>query len=330
MTTLLDIAKKLNLSVSTISRALSNPEKISKQTRELIIKTAKEMNYVGNISASNLRKGKSNFIGLVISDLSDPLMSVAAMTMQEYAIKKGYFPIVISSDESVAKEASILQKLTNLNIAGLVICPTCKAKENIQNYAPNIPIVELDRSTYSFLHDEFRMDDRAAMKISTDYLIKKGHKNIAVIAGDCSLVFSFKERCDALRYCSENAKYQLFEISNVSQKGLRQGTFEYLDEIFENKFDFTAIICCNAAIAMGTIMAIHKHKLNIGKNIDMLCMDHTEWIDTLPYTITTLQHPLEKAALEAVRRLIHRIEQTCSVPDPEVRLFVPRICYNFE
>lgn len=327
-TTLLNIAKQLGISVSTVSRAISDPDKISEATRKRVLEALKANNYVSNKNASSLRSGKSNFIGIIISDLSDPLMGLSAMTMQEYAIKKGYFPIIMSSDESSSKEAEILQKLCSFNIAGIVICPTSNGGENIEEYASNIPIVELDRSTYSFVHDEFRMDDRAAVRMSTDYLIKKGHKKIAVVLGDSTLVFSFKERHDALRYCSNKAEYATYEIANVSQQGLRIGTFELMEEILSSEYDFTAVIACNAAIAMGVIMAMNKQNLVIGKDLDLFCLDNNNFFEAMPYPIITMQHPLPKAALEAIRRLVHRIEKTCTAQGPEVRTFVPKIISN--
>lgn len=329
MTTLADIAKLLNVAPSTVSRALTKPHLVSEKTRQDVLAAIKQTGYKVNLQARGLRRGTSTLIGVVISDLSDPIMAKTAALMQDYAIQRGYFAIAASTNESTVKEAEILEKFSTCSIAGLVICPTLKTPSHLEMFAKDIPVVELDRSTYTFLHDEFRMDDRAAMQIASNYLIDKGHKEIFVIIGDSTIVASFKERALGLATCSDRAKYNLVELPALDAQGLKEHAFEAVSELLNDKHNKnTAIIAGNSAIALGAMLAINKKKMVIGKDLDLFSIDNADWISSVPYPIACLDHPLPKAGYESIRRLVHRIEMT-HTGDPETRLLVPKLIKPF-
>ncbi len=329
MTTLADIAKKLNIATSTVSRAISNPDKISAHTRKLVLETMKEMDYKVNYAARNLRSGKSSLVGVIISDLTDNIMAKAANSMQEYALSKGYQPIVVSSFDSPQKELELIEKFQEISIDGLIIVPTSQASIHLKCLDDKIPVVELDRSTYTFCHDEFRMDDRAAMSIGVNYLKNLGHSNITVISGDTSLVYSFKERVLALHSINNGVNFNLIELKAVNSHDLIGQSCSTLEKMIASNDCPNAIIACNSLIALGATRAIAKNHLKIGKDIDLFSIDNADWISTLPYPIASLAHSLPKAGLESMRRLIRRIENKHK-GDPEVRTIVPKLLMPFE
>lgn len=325
MTTLADIAKKLNVATSTVSRAISAPDKVSKEMREKVMAAIEETGYKVNLQARQLRSGRSSMIATVISDLSDPLMARTASKIQEYALQKGYFPIVLSSGESSVKEAEIISKLKAYSISGLIVVPSGNTTENLRLLDKSVPVIELDRSTYTFTHDEFRMDDRAAMQMAAQYLVEQGHKDIIVLLGDSTVISSFRERLNALSFCPDKAHYRPKELDDVTALGLRRGAFEYMDELLSaGKPKSTAILACNSAIALGALMALNKHHVTVGTDMALFSLDDADWISAVPNPITSLQHPLPQVGVEAIRRLVHRIEHTYE-GDPEVRLLVPRL-----
>lgn len=216
---LTDIARKLNVAPSTISRALSSPEKVAPKTREKILNYVAQTGYRPNLSARNLRMQRSNTIGIVVNDLCDSLISKAANIMQDVASKRGYFPVVLSSDESRTKERESINSLLMSNVCGLVIIPS-SATASLLDKLTKIPVVELDRSTDTNLNDEFRMDDKAAMQMATSYLIKNGCRHIAVMLGNINRISSFKSRYLALMQCSKEVTYSPFFIKGVTAHDL--------------------------------------------------------------------------------------------------------------
>lgn len=217
---LADIARKLNVAPSTISRALSNPDKVAEKTRERILNYIEKVGYRPNQQARNLRMQRSNTLGIVVNDLGDGIISNAANIMQDVASQRGYFPVLLLCDESRTKERASIESLLMSNVCGLVIIPSSATAELLPKLN-NIPVVELDRSTDTNLNDEFRMDDKAAMQMASRYLIEQGCKHIAVLVGNVNRISSFKMRTLALSQCDPRAHYRSFCIKAVKAPDMK-------------------------------------------------------------------------------------------------------------
>lgn len=216
---LTDIARKLNVAPSTISRAISDPSKVAPKTRAKILSYVEKVGYKPNLSARMLRMQRSTTIGIVVNDLSDSLIAQAANIMQDVAFKRGYFPVLLSTEESRTKERESISRLMMTNICGLVIIPSSATASILENI--NIPVVELDRSTNTNHNDEFRMDDQAAMQMATRYLHGQGCKHIAVFFGNIDRISSFKSRYLALNTCAqESLTYSTFFVKGVTSNEL--------------------------------------------------------------------------------------------------------------
>lgn len=217
---LADIARKLNVAPSTISRALSNPDKVAAKTRERILSYIEQVGYRPNQQARNLRMQRSNTLGIVVNDLGDGIISNAANIMQDVASQRGYFPVLLLCDESRTKERASIERLLMSNVCGLVIIPSSATAELLPKLN-NIPVVELDRSTDTNFNDEFRMDDKAAMQMASRYLIEQGCKHIAVIIGNVNRISSFKMRNLALSQCDPRAHYTSFCVKAVKAADMK-------------------------------------------------------------------------------------------------------------
>lgn len=218
-----DIAQKLNVAPSTVSRAISSPDMVAPKTRQRILEYIEKTGYRINLSARNLRKQKSVAVGIVVNDLKDSLLSAAADIMQDIASRRGYFPVLLSCNDSRTKEREALEFLLNFNICGLVIIPSSATAEILKDLGAVMPVAELDRSTGTYLNDEYRMDDAAGMRMAADHLIENGCRNIAVILGNIRRISSFNERYRALEKCSTKAVYYPFFISGVGAEELNTG-----------------------------------------------------------------------------------------------------------
>lgn len=219
MASLSDIAKALNLDASTVSRAMTKPHKVAPETRKKILDYIDQIGFRPNLTARNLRKKCTYTIGIVVNDLCDSVIAKAASIMQEEAAKRGFFPIVLSTGDSRAKEREILEQLFNSNVSGLVIIPSSATAELLSTL-PKIPIVELDRSTGSKLFDEYRMDDVAAMQLATDYLQQQRCINVAVVLGNVQRISSFANRLAALGQCSKAMNYYPYAVTAVKASDL--------------------------------------------------------------------------------------------------------------
>lgn len=355
---LAQIAHKLHVAPSTISRAISRPELVAPKTREKILKYVAEIGYQPNLAARNLRTQRSSIIGIVVNDLSDSTIAQSAGIMQDIAFKHGYFPVLLATDDDLEKEKNSLDQLKTINICGLIIIPSIMSAQYLQDFP--IPIVELDRSSGCNRYDEFRMDDQAAMHMACNYLILHKCKHIAVLFGNIDLIASFKSRYQALPLDRGQFYYSSFFTHTLKAKELTYSA-RFLTQIllqttaqrqaapieeqkaqlnfFNNnllasstslkQLDFLpqidGIICTNHTIAAGVVQGFYDCHQELNQEIKVLTFDQPEWMRVLPHKLATITNPLEQAAQLAIERLLERLEHNYNNNHAEVRLLRPKL-----
>ena len=147
-TTIYDIAEKLNIAASSVSRALSNSSQVNDETKKLILKTADELNYKRNTLASNLRKGKSKTIGVVVPYINQNFFSNVIAGIEEASYLKGYNLIICQSNESVSKEIKCVNTLINQHVDCIVISVSVDSSDyrHLQHVLDHgIQLIQFDR-----------------------------------------------------------------------------------------------------------------------------------------------------------------------------------------
>lgn len=186
--TLKQIAKELNVSVSTVSKALNDSPEISEQTKVKIKEYAKLKNYKPNVIGLNLKNRKTKTIGVIIPNILNSFFAKVFSGIEKVADSNGYNVIMCISNESLEKEAHTLEMLSNGTIDGFVLSISEEAqKEHEYNHFKEIitegtPIVLFDRTTDELDCDKVIVDDFDSALDSTQYLIDSGCKNIALIS----------------------------------------------------------------------------------------------------------------------------------------------------
>ena len=186
--TLKQIAKELNVSVSTVSKALNDSPEISEQTKIKIEEYAKLKNYKPNVIGLNLKNRKTKTIGVIIPNILNSFFAKVFSGIEKVADENGYNVIMCISNESLEKEAHTLEMLSNGTIDGFVLSISEEAqKQHEYNHFKGIisegtPIVLFDRTTDELDCDKVIVDDFDSALDSTQYLIDSGCKNIALIS----------------------------------------------------------------------------------------------------------------------------------------------------
>jgi len=186
--TLKQIAKELNVSVSTVSKALNDSPEISEQTKIKIKEYAKLKNYKPNIIGLNLKNRKTKTIGVIIPDILNSFFAKVFSGIEKVADEKGYNVIMCISNESLEKEAHTLEMLSNGTIDGFILSVSEEAqKQNNYDHFKEIindgtPIVMFDRIAEGIDCDKVVVDDFDSALDSTQRLIDLGCKNIALLS----------------------------------------------------------------------------------------------------------------------------------------------------
>jgi len=188
-TTLSEMSKALNLSISTVSKSLSDSSEISCPTKKRVQEFAKACNYIPNSIAAGFRRGYTNTIGLVIPNIMNPFYANVMSSIEKQLDEKGYKLITSLSNESMYKETNSLKKMASGYIDGLIICPSKEAElKNEYTHIESLlkqgtPVVVFDRICEGIQCDKVIIDDYKTSFRTTELLIKqKSCKNVLMVS----------------------------------------------------------------------------------------------------------------------------------------------------
>jgi len=306
MANIIDIAKKTGLSASTVSRALSKPEKVATLTREKIMTAIEELGYETNIFARNLRQGGSRTIGLIVSDILNPFHATIVKAIQDEIYREAFTLMVGSSEEDAAKESSILSQLRSHQLQGLIIIPTTGSQENLSTIT-GIPVIEIDRFSGRSNSDIVRLNNEEGMRLATEHLLSLGHTHFCYIGGSTEAE-TFKERIDGfLNACPEKTERLIFEIPGIT--ALQTQAAEIARQVCARPESQrpTAIIAANNDIASGVVQGIYQSGLRLAEDVSLIAFDDPEWAEFFPCPITTVRQPVYEMGLFAAKQLLRRI-----------------------
>lgn len=203
--TLKDIAKALNLSTSTVSRALRDSYEINEKTKKLVAEYAKKVNYRPNPIALSLKDNKSRAIGVIVPEIANNFFSQAINGIEDEAYSRGYHVVICQSHESLEREKENLRHLFERRVDGILISLSGKTTniEHILEYSENnFAVVFFDRVPESGGFHKVVADNFSGAFAATEYLIKRGKKRIAHITSPLTLSIT-KERLEGYKKALE-------------------------------------------------------------------------------------------------------------------------------
>ena len=239
--TLKQIAKELNVSVSTVSKALNDSPEISDLTKIKIKEYAKLKNYKPNVIGLNLKNRKTKTIGVIIPNILNSFFAKVFSGIEKVADEKGYNVIMCISNESAEKEAHTLEMLSNGTIDGFIVSVSEEAQKN-QDYNhfsaiinDGTPIVMFDRIAEGVDCDKVIVDDFDSALDATQHLIDLGCKNIALISSIDNLSVG-KLRAEGYLKALENSGIPI-NSSIIIRTDAQEDLKGKIEKIFENKID---------------------------------------------------------------------------------------------
>lgn len=269
ITTLKEIARRLNFSVSTVSRALHNHPSIGLRTTTRVQQLARELNYEPNQTALLFKQQKTNTIGVILPNLKEEFFSQAINGIEDVATQKKYSVLIGQSHDNVEQEKQIVNAMKNQRVDGLII----SISKYTQNYDHltcmgkyNIPIVFFDRvpdlSTVHKVSADIQIGSRQAI----EFLIKNGHRRIALINGPEEMK-ACRERKNAYMEVLKRKRVKIDMSLIVTTDLTPQKTCEAMNELLKLKPRPTAIVTINDYVALDAIQFARNAKLKINKDI---------------------------------------------------------------
>jgi LacI family transcriptional regulator len=310
--TLKQIAKELNVSVSTVSKALNDSPEISEQTKIKIKEYAKLKNYKPNVIGLNLKNRKTKTIGVIIPNILNSFFAKVFSGIEKVADKKGYNVITCISNESLEKEVHTLEMLSNGTIDGFILSVSEEAQK-LQEYNhfkeiinDGTPIVMFDRIAEGVECDKVIVDDFDSALNSTQHLINLGCKNIALISSVDNLSVG-KLRADGYLKALEDNNIPVNE-NIILRTDSEEDMKSKIDAIFDHKID--AIFALDENDSVAALRVSLKKGYRVPEDISIIGFaDGILASRRLSPSLTTIsQHGIEIGEV-AAKRLISRLEE---------------------
>ena len=306
--TIYDLAKALNYSPSTISRALNDHKSISSKTVKKIKEQAEKMGYRPNTLAAGLRNNKSNTIGISISRINRPFMSTLISGIEETARKSGFNVIISQSNDKYENEVSNLKALYDSRISGLIDSLSMETI-NMEHFKPfisqGIPLVFVDRVPQGFNTYKVIIDNYSAGYNATKHLIDQGCKRIAHFAGaQHRNVYEERKKgyLDALKEHHLKVDPQLIiYCKTLSFEEGEKATNELLK--LPNPPD--GIFSSNDTAAVSAILCAKKKGVKIPEQLAVIGFNDDPISSIVEPALSTVSHPALKMGKIAAKRILN-------------------------
>lgn len=302
-TTIYDIAKKLNITAATVSRALNNNPKISEKTRKLVSETASLMNYEQNKLALALKSGKSHNIGVIVPRIDSNFFSSVIRGIEEELYPAGYHVIICQTHDQEKLEIQNINSLLNAQVDGILMSVSSGKIESNKSFKSllrkNVPLIFFDRKKNIENVSSITIDDYKGAYEATKHLINQGCKRIAHLSNDRKLEI-FKNRYLGYKQAIIDSGLEFDEnltIESFSKVAEGRKKTRILLEM-ENRPD--AIFSSSDFTALGAIQEIKSFGLRIPEDISIVGFSNEPFTKFMELSITSVdQSPVEMGKIAA-------------------------------
>lgn len=317
--TIRDIARELNISVSTVSRALQDHPDISQQTKKAVRECAMRLNYKPNIMASNLRTSKNTTIGVVMPELNHYFFSSVLDGIEQTANEAGYNILICQTREDVEKEYRSVHTLIGTRVAGMLVGVSKQTQslhhlQEVLNHG--IPLVLYDRPCPSLQCDQVVSDDYTGAFNAVEHLIRTGRKRIMYLSSSMQLEVSrrrYQGWRDAL------IKYHLpASESMIMECDTRAKAIMDTPSILQREERPDAIFCVNDDCAAGVLHVAQMMGLSIPQDLSICGFTDAPLCRATSPMLTTVQQHGAEIGKKAMLRLLKRLSGEDKIPQTEM------------
>jgi DNA-binding LacI/PurR family transcriptional regulator len=320
--TIKDIAKNLNISVATVSRALRDTYDVSQETRNKVLDMALALNYKPNFNATGLVKKSTHNIGIIIPAITNYYFSTVITGIQEIAQAQGYQIILYITNDCPLTETKIINELSLSSLDGLLACVS--TSKNAYSHFRKIiddqfPVVFFDRVPTHMLAPKVMQDDYNGACQAVEHLISNGYKRIAHITGPRELSLTsnrLKGYIDTLKKYHFPILEEFIIHSSFSQKSGELDTYQLLNQ---GKLPPDAIFCVNDRKGVGAIIALKEMKIEVGKTVGVIGFTNDPISEIISPSLSTIAEPALEIGRQSCNLLLQLIK-THPMKHPEIIL----------
>jgi LacI family transcriptional regulator len=303
--TLKDVADATGVTLATASRALNGTYGVHPETRKRVLEAAAELDYKANRFARSLVTGRSNAIGLIISDIRNSYFAEAARGAEDAAYAVGLDILLCNSDVDSGKQMRYINSLIEKRVDGIIMNSVATLTKVEQDYiaASGIPVVLLNRAADNTPFSTVCADNERGGRLIAECLLAHGHRNVVHLTGPrnhANLAMRAKGFLDAFRQSGET------DASVVHGLHTMEGGYQMARNLLRSHHKITAISTANDAVAFGVIKAALEIGIRIPEDVSLAGFDDVELAALVHPPLTTIRQPkyeMGAAALEMIVKL---------------------------
>lgn len=310
--TLKDLAEELNLSASTISRAIAGHPAISEATKKKVQSKAEELGFAPNTIAASFRKKRTNSIGVIVPKIDIHFHSSVISGIEDLAYSKGYNVTIFQSKDSLDREKEITKILQNRLVEGIIVCISNETKtySHFKKFMKfGVPIIFYDRVPSDFKANKIIIDDFGSAFKATEHLIEQGCQRIAHIAGNQNTTI-FKDRLEGYKSALKANKLPVDPKYIMPTKNL---TYEEGADCAKSLLQLSqkpdGLFCSNDYTAISAIQIFQKNGLHVPKEIAVVGFSNYPISRVIEPNLTTVNDRAFQMGEAATNLLIRQIEE---------------------
>ncbi len=319
--TLSEIAKKLGVSTATVSLAMKENSRISDKMRAKVLEEMRRSGYVYQRSAAGLRKAKTDTVGIILNNATDPFFSLILASIEAALAKEGMTTFLCNSNENVERQTEFIRKMSEYNADGIILVPAIGTRaedlEVVRAISP--PTIYFSRIVEGFPLDSVVHDERQAGYIAAKHLLSLGHKRIAAVGGR-SVISGFQERVAGIRAACIEAAIEFDPALVFECRPVRAAGFEAASELLALQDTPTAAIGYNAIVTLGLKAGLQRLGVRIGKDFSLIGNENPDELFLTDPPLATTGFSMRDMGKAAVDVLFERIQDpTKPVRDNVIR-----------
>ncbi len=303
-----DIAERVGVSITTVSHALNRTRPVAPETRRKIEEVIRELGFYKNVHARRLVRGRSDFLGLIVSDIANPFFPEVIKSFESAALEHGFDLLLCNTNYEPRRTELAVRKMIENKVRGVAVMTSEFAPVLAGNLmAHHVPVVFLDVGPVQSLTSNIRVDYSQGIFEAIGYLYELGHTEIVFIAGPQSLRSAVTRRkafLDALQ------KMGLPSHRTLEGNHKVDGGMTAVRALLQGSPLPTAVLCSNDLTAIGAMRALHEAGVKVPDEVSVVGFDDIDFAQLAHPPLTTISLPRDRLgslAFQALHKLFgHR------------------------
>ncbi len=308
-----DVANHVGVSTALVSYVINNKEKearvsdvMAKKIREAVV----QLKYQPNQIAKSLKSGKTNTIGLIVADISNPFFSSIARIIEDEARKKGFVVIFASNDESAEKSQNLLNVFLNRQVDAFIIAPAENTENQIKALQQaGLPVVLIDRYFPKLAVDSVHIDNYQAAYNAVDHLIRNGRERIGMMAYDTSLPhMKERERGYKAALKDNGIRFKKEWLQEASYENIEKDVARNMKKLLFPKLQIDAFFFATNTLAVESLKIINKYGIKVPEGLAIVSFDESDAFDFFYSPLSYINQSVEDIGKGAVNLVIERLK----------------------